>query len=355
MRWLLLLSLFACGDDDRPTIDSSVDAQDAAIDAGATCACPIGDHTRSIYVLSQETEIHRFDPATETFSFVAGPVCGGASPFSMAVDIYGVAWINLVDSLGVMNLDLLDPRACSDSTYLRTNPDFGLFGMSFVSRSAEDACNDLFVLTYSGDGPFDEGPGLGKLGVIDPVTGSLEDLADINSDGGELTGTGDGRLFGFAGVDPVKLVEYNRATGAQIETIPLDGVRKTGASAVAFYAGDIYLFVEAVPETCLTCLETECGDALPACRADETCNDHLECSITEGRLADDCGGGLSGEMMTCLPECGSCAAPGRARVSRVLVYDLDESDGGGMREISGRAPIRIVGAASSPCVPVGPI
>ncbi len=336
-------------------LDAGVDAAiDTAIDAGEFCECRSGAHQDNIYLISDDGEVWTFNPGSGEYAFVVGPVCTGAIPYSMAVDTEGVAWINIIDSMSVLNLNLLDPGACTESPYVRTNPDFGLFGMSFASNSEFDFCSDLYVMTYSGDGSFDEGPDLGKLGVIDPDTGDIRELANTNFDGGELTGTGDGRLFGFAGDDPVKLVEYDRETGALLDTIELVGVQKTNASAVAFFAGDIWIFIEALPEGCDECLEAECGTALSACRADEVCNEHLECVLATPVFSDECGGGLSAEMMSCLTECTACTAPGRARVSRVIRFDLDNSDGGGFMDLAEQAPIRVVGAASSPCVPTEP-
>ncbi|MEM9069085.1 MAG: hypothetical protein AAGE52_11295 [Myxococcota bacterium] len=354
----LLCFLLACSSE-RTRTDGSTDTDggsDSGADASADpCACLPGPHTENIFVISADGEIWRFNPRTLDFTFVVGPVCAGQTPFSMGVDAEGVAWINIIDSLAVLNLDLLAPSACTDSTYQRRNPEFGLFGMSFATRSATDVCADLFVMTYSGDGSFDEGPDLGRLGVIDPVGGALTPLASNNFDGGELTGTGDGRLFGFAGVAPVKLIEFDRETGGTLREIPLDGVRKTNSSAVAFFGGDIYLFTEATAPECSTCLDAECGAALDACEDDAVCSEHLDCVLATPMFSDECGGGLSEEMVRCLDRCEACTRGSVARTSRVLRYDLDESDGGGLSEPVEEAPIRIVGAASSPCVPVGPI
>lgn len=373
MRFAFFLALLVigCSESSRPgdgggsdgaldaALDAAMDAEDdasidAPTDAGETCDCLDGPHLDHIYVISDGGEIWTYKPETEAFEFVFGPVCGGATPFSMAVDTAGMAWINVFDDMGVRNLDLLDPGPCTDSPYLRTNPDFGLFGMSFASNSATDFCSDLYVMTYSGDGPFAEGPDLGLLGVIDPESGDIRELATTNFDGGELTGTGDGRLFGFAGDDPVKLVEYDRATGALLDTIELTGVEKTNASAAAFYAGDLWLFTEAIPDECEPCLVAECGDALTECRADPVCADHLSCVLSSAMMTDECGGFLTEEVRTCVFTCESCSTRPRFRVSRVIRYDLDGSEGGGFTELSTRAPVRVVGAASSPCVPTEP-
>ena len=40
-----------------------------------------------------------------------------------------------------------------------------------------------------------------------------EILAMVDYDGGEIDGTGDGRLFAFAGTEPAKLIEFDRETG----------------------------------------------------------------------------------------------------------------------------------------------
>jgi len=353
-----VLLITACGDDVRvvldagtPPLDSTVSEDAAPEDAATGCTCLPGPHTENIYLLADDGEVWRYDPRSGEMAFVVGPVCAGQTPYSMAVDLEGRAWINMIDSMAVLNLDLLDPGACTESPYVRRDPSFGLFGMSFASRSETDVCAELFVMTYSGDGAFDEGPDLGRIGVIDPESGGITTLTSVDFDGGELTGTGDGRLFAFAGDDPVKLVEYDRETGALLETIPLEGVRKTNASAIAFFGGDLYLFTEATPRECEGCLESTCSEALAACRADEVCEEHLECVLATPVFSDECGGGLSSEMSSCVTSCEPCGRAPRARTSRVLRYDLDESDDGALMEVLDEAPIRVVGAASSPCVP----
>ncbi|HJL25596.1 MAG TPA: hypothetical protein RMH80_25520, partial [Polyangiaceae bacterium LLY-WYZ-15_(1-7)] len=322
-------------------------------DTGRSCACAPGAHQRLVYLMSDEGELWSWDPSSGEFAFVVGPVCGGATPYSMAVDERGLAWVLFVDSMALQTFDVNDPGPCELSPYVRRNPAFGLFGTSFVARSETDACSDLYVQTYDGEGPFEEGPGLGQLGVIDPISGELEALGVLDYDGGELTGTGDGRLFAFTGTDPVKLVELDRATGAELDVLPLDGIAKTNASAVAFYGGDVYVFTEAIPAECEGCLESECGDALPACRDDATCAEHLQCVLETASFTDACGGGLSVAMMECVPRCDACLRPSRARVSQVLRVDLDGDRS--VERVVEAGPIRVVGAASSPCVPVGPI
>lgn len=360
----LLLVVAGCSSRTKTTGDAGpgfdgAPPRDASPDGAPSCDCVPGPHNDLLYVMSDTAELWSFDPRTHAFAFVAGPVCGGTSaprPFSMAVDANGLAWILFIDSLDILTIDVKDPGACGDPGYNRTNPDFGLFGMAFVTQQPASRCERLYLHTYDGDGPFSEGESIGRLGVIDPITGDLTELALVDFDGGELAGTGDGRLFAFAGVDPVKLVEYDRATGSVIDILPLGGLTKTNASAFAFAGGDAWIFTEAPPPDCDPCLSAQCGEAYAACIADATCRDQLACAIELGRITDECGGGMPAEMMTCVgTTCRDRCLPSvRARVSRVSRLDFDGSDSPtGERSLTiveDAAPIRIVGAGASTCV-----
>ena len=336
------------GSDARPDGAPMLDAM--AGDGGRACSCTSGAHLDRIFLMSDDAELWSFDPLTESFAFVVGPVCDGEIPFSMAVDERGIAWVQELDTLSMQLIDVNAPGLCERSPYVRTNPDFGLFGMSFVARSETDACSDLYVQTYSGDGSFDEGPNLGRLGVIDPVSGDLTEIGSLGYDGGELTGTGDGRVYAFTGVDPVKIVELDRDTGAELAVFPLDGVGKTNASAVAFFGGAIYIFTEAIPAGCEPCLQSTCPVEVAACRDDELCAEHLQCVLETAEMTDACGGFLSEPVRDCLITCEStCAVRPRFRTSQVIRLDLDT---GTFETLVDEGPIRVVGAASSPCVPV---
>lgn len=356
----MLLAL-GCGDDDRgddgPTRDSGPAESDMFTmpdafegDAGRGCTCTSGLHQELIFLMSADGELWSFDPRSDEFAFVAGPVCGGEVPFSMAVDERGIAWILGIESMSFQTIDVNDPGPCTESPYLRRNPDFGLFGTSFVAESETNPCSDLYVQTYSGDGSFDEGEDLGRLGVIDPESGDLTDIGSLDYDGGELTGTGDGRLYAFTGVDPVKIVELDRATGAELDVFPLEGLNKTNASAVAFYGGSIYIFTEAVDEGCEPCLQAECATDLADCRADEVCAEHLQCVLETAMMTDACGGFLTEEVRSCVIACEeTCAVSPRFRESKVIRLDLETRE---FETVLPTSPIRVVGAASSPCVPV---
>lgn len=370
MRTSLLCSvlLVACTTSTR--LDAAVamdagDAADAGVDAGPPvivdagppdplCGCTPGDHNARIYVLSQDAELYAFDPETLELELIVGPVCAsGGSPYSMAVDPGGRAWVLFSDSRRMQTIDVNDLGACEDSGYLPTEPELPLFGMGFLQR--DDGCAELYGMSYSGDGAFSEGPDLGVLARIagDPPRAMI--LSATDYDGGELTGTGDGRLFAFTGNDPAKLVEYDPDDGSVVEILPLDGFSKTNASAFAFFGGDLWLFTESLGEGCNECFDASCATAWADCQADETCREAVDCAIEQGDVTDDCGGLAGPDMLMCLDTCSDqCLVSLRARVSQVTRIDWDRSDGPDRArtlEVP-RLPIRVVGAGTSPCVPL---
>jgi len=135
----------------------------------------------------------------------------------------------------------------------------------------------------------------------------------------------------------------------------LEGLSKTNASAFAFFGGDLWFFTEAPPATCDPCLEANCAEAWAECQEDPVCAEAVACAVREAQVRDECGGFAGEPMLSCLETCqDECLTNPRARVSQVTRYDRDESDGMGARlvPVDGRAPIRIVGAGASTCVPL---
>ena len=190
-------------------------------------------------------------------------------------------------------IPVTDVSKCEDPGYQLNQQGVGNFGMAFVSNSANDACDQIYGNTYSGNGPFAEGNKIGDFITIEPVNLQLSLLGKTNFDGAEVTGTGDGRAFFFAGANPAKLVEIDKATGKSLNVIPLPGVELGNAWAFAFFAGDFYFFTN------------------------------------------------------------SKGGPG----SEVTHIDYDDSDNNGKQDLTtivNAAPIRIVGAGVSTCAPFAP-
>jgi hypothetical protein len=321
------------------------------------CAC-VPDNDR-ILVLSDEAEIWAYTPGLDAFEFLADVNCPGVqNPYSMAVDRAGVAWIQYSDDGNVYTFDPKDPGPCSLTNVFAKPAGFDYFALSFAPDTPRDPCDRLYLLNYTGEGPFAEGPGIGALGVFDPMSDTVTKLGPTDYDGGELAGTGGGRLFAFAGVEPAKLVEYDKTTAQPLSILPLAGFRKTRASAMAFHGGDTYLFTEAVETTCFPCLEASCPLEFSMCQADPVCADALGCSIALGDIQDNCGGLMPPAMTDCATqECVAACYPGTPDIfSKVTRLDFDDSEGNGqvLTLVNPMAPIRIVGAAASTCAPYVP-
>jgi hypothetical protein len=210
------------------------------------CGCPdievpLDD---GIFVLSIDAEMWKYFPETNSFTMLGTLGCGMNNTFSMAVDRLGFAWVQFVGG-ELRKVDVTDVSKCEDPGFAPGQNGVINFGMAFVSNSEADACDRIYGNTYSGIGPFDEGPNIGDFITIDPMTLQLAKLGKTNFDGAEGTGTGDGRAFLFGGTGPAKLVEVDKANGAAVEVLPLAGLEiNNGAFAFAFFAGDFYFFTD---------------------------------------------------------------------------------------------------------------
>jgi hypothetical protein len=212
------------------------------------------ENTDLIYVLSDDAELWSFDPSNNQFALVGALNCGNSSlfgTFSMSVSRAGIAWVMFQDDK-LYKIDVnQQPLTCVDSGWTPTSG-FELFGMGFVSNSLVDPCEKLYMHDWSGFGGFSEGANVGTLGAMEPSDLSVEVLGSINYDGGELTGTGDGRLFAFAGANPAKLVEYDKSDASVIQTTNLTGLNLTNAFAFAHYDGDFFFFTESDSNTTIS-------------------------------------------------------------------------------------------------------
>jgi len=226
-------------DSSPPTTGIEPTGADNELPEGDDCPC-VADN-EDIYVLSDLGTIWRFDPQSVEFTYITEIDCGGMlDTFSMGVSRKGRAWVQY-QSGDLYTVDLKDPgSACKDPGFQPGNPLFPNFGMAFVADSADQTCDKLYA--HSGIGAGVEGPDAGALGVIDPQTIVLSEIAKIDSGWGELTGTGDGRLFAFEGSEQTFLVEYDKDTAQVLGKWPLPGIENPSAFAFAFWGGDFYMF-----------------------------------------------------------------------------------------------------------------
>lgn len=215
-------------------------------DAGAAAGC--SEAAQLVYVLSDRNELYSFRPNLRQFTRIGSLRCPtAASPNSMAIDRDAVAWVNYVesglgDSAGSIYRVNTTDATCTAAAPVRMPRGWYRLGMGFSTVSADDTRETLFVAA-TGDPLAGGSPGLGS---IDPSRGLLNIIGEFSGafrgQSAELTGTGDGRLYGFFTTSPVQVAQLDRATGAVIESTPLPGVETPQAWAFSFWGGDFYLY-----------------------------------------------------------------------------------------------------------------
>lgn len=236
---LALVVFFGCGESApsiEPSAPSSFAGADGGVDGGAITEC--AEETKDIFVISQQNSLYSFHPPTLAFKHLGLLKCptAGATPTSMAVDRKGIAWIRHSDA----SLWKVDTRslACEETSFVPpSNAEaFYKFGMGFSTSSKGGSNEQLFLSDSAGTGLAKLDTATMKLTFIGPYTGALSGKAS------ELTGTGDGKLYGFFATSPAQIAELSKGTGAVVTTKELPGVVVGTAWAFSFYGGDFFVY-----------------------------------------------------------------------------------------------------------------
>jgi hypothetical protein len=195
-----------------------------------------------IYVVTEQGHLLSFYPPSGVFSLVGAVHCPvktpGATPWSMAVDRGGTAYVVFDD--GNLYRVSTNDASCEATSFVADQHGFLTFGMGF-SADMSDPGETLFVaqsdLTHASQG----------LATLDTTTLALSFIGPFSSSLGrtELTGTGDGRLFGFSLDVPgpgSHLSEIDKATAQVLSSTPLPVGDVNDAFACAFWGGSFYVF-----------------------------------------------------------------------------------------------------------------
>lgn len=202
------------------------------------------DAARMVYVLSAEYELYRFEPDRLAFTKLGQLSCPsmGATPNSMAIDRSGTAWVNYSDG-SLFKVSTKD-ASCEATKFQAGQSGIVKFGMAFASNAAGSQEETLFVSGIQDSLMGDGGKGLAK---VDLGTMTLTPISDYSGElahmGAELTGTGDGRLYGFFTTFPnatLATIEKSSATTSNIHD--LDGVYTGNAWAFSFWGGDFWFY-----------------------------------------------------------------------------------------------------------------
>ena len=240
----VLLALVCCGKSGNDYVEGGEPA-----DAGGSFTPPIGaeggptskppecaEETKDIFVIAEDRTFYSFHPPTLKFENKGLLDCAasGATPTSMAVDRAGFAWVRYSDG-SVWKVSTRD-LTCTMTAFVPQSEAFTKFGMGFATETKGGTTEVLYLSDSNGAGLAKlDTKDLG-LGFIGPYTG---DLAGTSS---ELTGTGDGKLYGFFVTSPAQVAEISKATGDVISAKELAGVYAGSAWAFSFYGGDFYIY-----------------------------------------------------------------------------------------------------------------
>jgi hypothetical protein len=212
--------------------------------------------TELIYVVDTAEELMSFDPRLlpdDPFHLVGHLSCvASGSPFSMAVDRHGLAWI-LYQGGGMATASILDAK-CRPTAY---HPGRERFGMGFASDRAGSDGESLYIA----------GNNSHELSTLDGMlqTHPIGPLIAAIDSSPELTGTSGGRLFGFyPRIDALSFVqEIDKQTGNPIgPQWPIDKEpMRIGAWAFAQWGGVFYVFVSTDDDSLVYAVDPRTGSS----------------------------------------------------------------------------------------------
>lgn len=215
------------------------------------CVGSCAEGAELIYLTTDRDELLSFDPRKlpggDPFRLIGVMNCNAfGNPFSMSVDRSGVAWVVYSDG-SLFEVSTTD-ATCKSTGFVRGSVGSSVFGMGFVTDEAGGKTEKLYVSATGGRH---------ALAYIDtltspPVAHEVGTLP-ITATHPELTGTGEGRLFGFFPVSGGTsfVQEIDKQTGNFLGSQfalgdPLDFV---GAYAFAHWGGVFYIFVSSTSNT----------------------------------------------------------------------------------------------------------
>lgn len=215
--------------EDEPDVFQGIDA--TALDAYKN-DCPDASGTL-VYVVTVDNKLLSFYPPDATFTLIGTLVCPSSStPFSMAVDRKGTAYV--VYSSGELFKVSTADASCKATSFVPQKGDFMTFGMGFATIGAGPA-EQLFIAS--------SGTNASELATIDTTTFTISNVGPLTPTvlRTELTGTGDGRLYGFYGATNSSIAEIDKTTGNLLGADNL-GVDQGNGWAFAFWGGAFWVF-----------------------------------------------------------------------------------------------------------------
>lgn len=209
-------------------------------DGGSNNQAGCSEAAKLVYVVTLDSSMYKFDPASLSFTKVGTLQCPSTGkPNSMAIDRSATAWVNYTSG-EIFKVSTTD-ASCTPSGWAprQLGKPFSTMGMGFSVNTADGTDETLFVADVGLAG----GQGLGK---IDLGSMGLQSIAAFGSPhtgaAGELTGTGDGRLYAFFPQGAPSLSQIDKSTAKILANMPLAIASNTVAWAFSFWGGSFYLY-----------------------------------------------------------------------------------------------------------------
>jgi hypothetical protein len=219
-------------------------APTASIPLSVTISSPCVGASRWIYTVDDQGMFSRFDPSTSTFTTIGTLNCPtGYGPFSMAVDQNAVAWVVYEDG----NLYKVDTGTgrCETTSFQANQPGFAYFGMGFVF----DPSTGIDTLYIAGIDNL--GATQSELATLSFPSLVVTPIGLITAGNAELTGTGDGSLWGFVPStgspdDQAVLARLDPTSGATLESYVYPSLSSLGSNSwtVKFWGGSFWIFLD---------------------------------------------------------------------------------------------------------------
>jgi len=208
---------------------------------GTSSGCSV--ESQYVYVIDDSATLYKFDPPSLAFTSIGTLSCGSSfldTPFSMAVDRNANAWVVYTDG----SLYKVDTKtaSCSPTSFAPGQHGFVTFGMGFSTDGPGSAKDTLFVSDsdYAGSTK--------GLAIVDTQSLTLTPVGmyDQLNARAEMTGTGDGKLFGAFEGTPYIVSQIDKSSAKILSQAPQTPIQYApGASnfAFAFWGGSFWLFV----------------------------------------------------------------------------------------------------------------
>ncbi|MBD91078.1 MAG: hypothetical protein CL940_12145 [Deltaproteobacteria bacterium] len=210
-------------------------------DTGDDDDCPVD--LQQIFVISNANWLLRFEPSTLNLVPLGMVECpaGGATPFSMAVDQEGFAWI-LYSNGSLWKVNTGDV-SCQSTSFVSGQQGFTMFGMGFTADGPTTNTETLFISGGSMSSFTWQTGNLGSVALPAMMVSSIATFP-VGPGSPELTGTRFGDLWGFFAMStPSHVSKINKQTAALEKTWPLpNNLQSPEAWAFAHWGGDFYLF-----------------------------------------------------------------------------------------------------------------